>query len=172
MADITKSTISALAVLANTARVAERAGWAQLMAGKIGAEGYRALVAALDAANLARDTELAAYAAATFATLSTNLSNATQNDLTFTAVRTGDSGTAITVQYIDPAGETAAESVSVIGSAIAVTLRSVSAVLSTANQVKAALDAAPAVAALITTALKTGNNGTGLVAEMAATNLA
>jgi hypothetical protein len=172
MADITKSTICALAVTWKAARAAERAGWAQLLAGQIGEAGYRELAAAVDAADLALATELATYAAATFATLSTNLTNATHNDLTFTAVRTGDSGTAITVAYIDPATETAAESVSVVGSAIAVTLRSVSAVLSTAAQVKAALDASPAVAAFITTALKSGNNGTGLVAAMTATNLA
>lgn len=171
MADITKGTIAALAQALRTARLAQAAGLAQLNAGKIGQGGYRALVAAADAADLALQTELADYAAATFATLSTDLTGA-NNDLTFTAVVTGESGTAITVQYIDPAGETAAESVSVIGSAIAVTLRSVSAVLSTATQVKAALDAAPAVGYLLTTALKAANSGAGVVTAMDATALA
>jgi hypothetical protein len=172
MADITKSTICALAVTWKAARAAERAGWAQLLAGKIGEAGYRELVAAVDAADLALATELGTYAGATFATLSTNLSNATQNDLKFTAVRTGDSGTAISMQYVDPGEETAAESVSVTGSAIIVTLRSVSNVLSTAAEVKTALDAAPAVAAFITTAFKTGNDGSGVVAALAHTHLA
>jgi hypothetical protein len=171
MADITKSTISALAVAANTARVAERAGYVQLMAGQIGPEGYRALKAALDAATLARAAELDAYAAAAFAALSTDLTG-DNNDLTFTAVVSGAGGEDITVQYVDPAGETAAETVAVTGTAIKVTLRSVSAVLSTGAQVKAALDAAPAVGYLITTALKTGNTGAGVVIAMDATALA
>ena len=172
MADITKSTITALAVAARAARVAEHRDWHEMQDNRLGSGGYIETRVAAEAAEAALVAELDAYAAATFATLSTNLSNATNNDLTFTAVRTGTSGTDISMHYVDPGGETAAESVSVIGSAIAVTLRSVTSVLSTAAQVKAALDAAPAVAAFITTAHKTGNDGSGVVAALAHTHLA
>ena len=103
--------------------------------------------------------------------LSTNLAGA-NNDLVFTAVTKGVAGDSITIAYVDPAVETPTESVAVVGTAIAVTLRSVSSVLSTAAQVKAAIDATPAAAALVTVANKAANDGTGSVIAMAATALA
>ena len=109
------------------------------------------------------------YALGSVAAVSTTLDNATNNDLTFTAVTPGVDG--ISVEYVDPGVETATESVAVAGSAISVTLRSVSGVLSTATQVKAAIDGTPAAAALITVADKSGNNGTGHVMAMSALTL-
>ena len=104
-------------------------------------------------------------------TVSTNLANAINNDLAFTAVTVGATGNAITVAYVD-GGAAVGETVAVAGSAITVTLRNVGGVLSTAAQVKAAIDGFPAAAALITVANKGGNNGSGVVAAMPALSLA
>jgi len=105
------------------------------------------------------------------ATLTTALAG-TNNDLVFTAKTKGAYGNGITIQYINPGVETATESVAVVGKAIAVTLRSVSSVLSTAAQVKTAIDGNAAAAALVTVANAGGNNGTGAVIALAATPLA
>lgn len=104
------------------------------------------------------------------AALSTALAGA-NNDLDFTAKVKGTSGNSITIALVDPGVETATESVAVVGSAITVTLRSVSSVLSTAAQVKAAIEASAAAAALVTVANKSGNDGTGNVIALAATAL-
>ena len=109
--------------------------------------------------------------AAVAAALTTALTG-TNNDMVFTADTAGTAGNNITIAYVNPGVETASESVSVIGSAITVTLRSVSSVLSTAAQVKTALDASGAASALISVANAPGNDGTGVVTAMAATNLA
>lgn len=103
--------------------------------------------------------------------LTTSLTG-TNNDLVFTAKLAGVSGDLITIEYIDPGAETAEEVVEVVGAAITVTLRNVSSTLSTAAQVKAAIEASPEADALISVANAAANNGTGEVIELAATPLA
>jgi hypothetical protein len=100
------------------------------------------------------------------AALTTALSGA-NNDLTFTAKVKGEAGNDITITYVNPGEETATESVEVTGSDIVVTLRSVSAVLSTAAQVKAAIEANAAANALVSVANANANDGTGAVTAMA-----
>lgn len=104
-------------------------------------------------------------------TLTTALTGA-NNDMVFTAATKGTAGDSITVRYVDPATETATETATVVGTAITVTLRSVSSVLSTAAQVKTAIDANTAAHALVTVANAGGNTGAGVVTAMAATPLA
>lgn len=108
---------------------------------------------------------------ASAATLSTSLTG-TNNDLDFTAVTAGLAGNLITIAYVNPGAETASESVSVSGTAITVTLRSVSSTLSTAAQVKAAIEANAEADALVSVANKSGNDGSGVVTAMTATALA
>lgn len=107
--------------------------------------------------------------AATFATI---LAGA-NNDLAFTAKTAGAAGNAITVALVDPAGNNQALAVNVVASAISVSLATGAggAITSTAALVKAAVEASGAAAALVTVAHKTGNDGTGVVTAMAATNL-
>lgn len=84
-------------------------------------------------------------------------------DLTYTAKAVGTAGDSITVAYL--AGGTAgAESVSVTGTAISVTIESG---VSTADQVKAAVDAKTEAAALVSVAVS-GTGGTAQVAAVAA----
>lgn len=101
----------------------------------------------------------------------TTVLTGTNNDLVFTAKAKGVSGNSITVAYIDPGVETATESVVVTGSAIAVTLRSVSSVLSTATQVKAAIEANAEASALVSVANSGADTGAGSVIALAATAL-
>lgn len=92
--------------------------------------------------------------------------SAAKQDLTYTADGLGTGGNAITVTYT--AGGTAgSELVSVVGSAISVQIASG---VSTATQVKAAVDAFPAAAALVNITI----SGTGSNAQVAqsATSLA
>ncbi|MCC7479195.1 hypothetical protein IT575_12155 [bacterium] len=108
------------------------------------------------------------------ATVDTNLSNATQNDLTFTASKlfSGEIGNQISVKYVDPGGTSATEGVVVEGFTIIVNLgRAASAVNSTGTSVKAAIEAHALASKMVSVALKTGNDGSGLVAAMAAINL-
>lgn len=94
------------------------------------------------------------------------------NDLVFTAVNGGVGGNAITVKYTNPGGA-GALSVAVVGTAIDVTLaHDGAAITSTAEDVAGEIAATPAAAALVTVANAAGNDGTGLVTAMAATNLA
>lgn len=117
--------------------------------------GYR-----LDDLKVRRTTAVAA-------TMTTALTG-TNNDMDFTAVPAGYLGNAVTVRYVDPGQETAEEVVSVSGNAVTVTLRSVSSVLSTAAQVKTAIEASVAASALCTCANKSGNDGSGVVTAMTA----
>lgn len=94
------------------------------------------------------------------------------NDLVFTAKTRGASGNAITVAYINPGTETATESVAVNGNAISVTLRSVAGVLSTATQVKTAIDGNASSSALVSVANSGADTAAGNVTAMAATALA
>lgn len=107
-----------------------------------------------------------------FASLATNLTGI-NNDLVFTAKARGVGGNAITVAYVDPGGVTATLGVSVTGNAITVNLgRAASTINTTANAIITAIQASTAASKLVSVALKTGNDGTGLVIAMAATNLA
>ena len=115
----------------------------------------------------AEDTPVNAVAAL----LTTSLTG-TNNDMVFTAVTKGTAGNTITIAYVDPAVETATEVVTVTGTAIVVTLRSVSSVLSTAAQVKTAVDNNAEAHALVTVANAGGNNGSGAVIALTATALA
>lgn len=107
------------------------------------------------------------------ATLSTNLTGS-NNDLIYTARDFGTAGNSTTVAYADPGGNNAALSVSVSSAAITVNLATGSggAITSTAAQVKAAIEASAAASALVSVALKTSNDGTGVVTALSATNLA
>jgi hypothetical protein len=96
------------------------------------------------------------------AALTTNMSNANA-DITLTAVDYGTSGNDITITYVDPGGATQSLSVTVSGKDIRVSLATNggSAITSTANLVKAAIDALPAAAALVTVAVE--GTGAGVV---------
>ena len=131
--------------------------------------GYRGINALFQV--LCPVSAAAAPVNAVAATLATSLTG-NNNDLDFTAKRKGTYGNGITIAYVDPGTETATESVTVVGKAITVTLRSVSSVLSTAAQVKAAIEASAAAAALVTVANHSGNDGTGAVIALTATHLA
>lgn len=130
-----------------------------------GTKGVNALLA-----TLLPKTVSAAPVNAVAATLTTALAGA-NNDLVFTADTKGAAGNAITIRYVNPGTETATESVAVVGTAITVTLRSVGAVLSTATQVKAAIDGNAAAAALVNVANAAANTGAGNVIALAATAL-
>lgn len=110
------------------------------------------------------------------AVLSTALTGA-NNDIDFTAVPYGAKGNNISIVYVDPGGATATLGVVVTGSddegwLITVNLgRAASAIDTTADLLKAALDTAD-VSALVTYADKAANDGSGLVTAMAETALA
>jgi hypothetical protein len=87
-------------------------------------------------------------------------------DLTYTAVAYGTAGNSITIRYVDPAGNDQALAVSVIASAITVSLATgpAGAITSTAAQIKAAVDASSPAHALVTVAV----TGTGSTVQTAA----
>lgn len=95
------------------------------------------------------------------------------NDLDFVAKAGGSGGLAITVAYVNPAANNAALSVAVSSNAITVNLATGSggAITSTAAQIKAAIDAYPAAAALVQVANAPSNDGTGVVIALSPTNL-
>ena len=107
------------------------------------------------------------------ATLSTDLAG-NDNDLKFTAKLKGHFGNTIKVAYVDPDAANAKLAVTVSGTTIAVSLATDAnkAITSTAANVKAAIEAVPAAAALVTVANVAANSGAGVVAAMAATALA
>ena len=107
------------------------------------------------------------------ATLSTNLAG-NDNDLKFTAKLKGRFGNTIKVAYVDPDAANAKLAVTVSGTTITVSLATAAnkAITSTAANVKAAIEAVPAAAALVTVANVASNSGEGVVAAMAATALA
>lgn len=107
------------------------------------------------------------------ATLSTDLAG-DDNDLKFTAKLKGHFGNTIKIAYVDPAAADAKIGVSVSGTTITVSLATDAnkAITSTAANVKAAIEAVPAAAALVTVANVAANSGAGVVAAMAATALA
>lgn len=108
------------------------------------------------------------------AVLSTNLAGA-NNDLVYTAVATGAAGNAITIAYVDPAGNDQVLGVVVVGSAITVNLATgvAGAITSTGDDIKAAIALVPAAVALVGVVVdKAANDGSGVVIAMAPTNLA
>lgn len=107
------------------------------------------------------------------ATLSTNL-DGDNNDLKFTSKLKGHFGNTIKVAYVDPDAANAKLAVTVSGTTITVSLATGAnkAITSTASDVKAAIEAVPAAAALVSVANVAGNSGAGVVAAMAATALA
>lgn len=119
-------------------------------------------------------TATASGGSAVRATLSTNLSGHTNNDLTYTAVTGGTAGNSITIAYVDPAGNDQALSVGVAASAITVNLATgvAGAITTIASEIKTAIEASVAASALVTVANKSANDGTGLVEALSATPLA
>lgn len=107
------------------------------------------------------------------AALTTALAGA-NNDMTYTADTAGSGGNAITVRYVDPGAISQTILVVVVGSAITVNLATdgAGAITSTAAQVKTAVDALPAAAALVNVANAGGDSGAGVVTALAATPLA
>jgi len=107
------------------------------------------------------------------ATLSTDLAG-NNNDLKFTAKLKGHFGNTIKIAYVDPDAANAELAVTVSGTTITVSLATGAnkAITSTAANVKAAIEAVPAAAALVSVANVAANSGEGVVAAMAATALA
>jgi hypothetical protein len=100
------------------------------------------------------------------------------NGLIFTAVAYGAGGNDISIEYVDPSANDAELSVSVVGSAITVSLATgeAGAITSTAADVLAAIEASAAADALVTVAIMTadsgsGDDGSGVVTAMALDNL-
>lgn len=107
------------------------------------------------------------------ATLTTALAG-TNNDLTLIARKTGTAGNAITFRIV-VAGNNTPASVSVAGSAITfnAATNGAGAATSTAKQAVTALLASTAAQALVWAQVAVpGNDGTGVVVALAATNLA
>lgn len=106
------------------------------------------------------------------ATLTTALAGA-NNDITLISRTTGTGGNAITFRIV-VAGNNTPLSVSVAGSAITVNsaTNGAAAATSTAKQVVDALKASAPALALAWPQLAPGNDGTGTVVALAATNLA
>lgn len=109
-------------------------------------------------------------ARAEFTTVLTGLNN----DLIFRAKKAGLAGNSITITYVDPPGNNVALSVAVVGNAITVTLATdgVSAITSTAAQVRDAINGSAQAYSLVYAVLASGNDGTGVVTALAVTPLA
>lgn len=105
------------------------------------------------------------------ASLTTSLTG-TNNDLTYTAKTEGTAGNATTVRYV-VAGASTPLTVSVTGQAITVNVatNSGSTATSTAAQVRTAVLGSVPAAALVDVENASGNDGTGVVTALAATNL-
>jgi hypothetical protein len=108
-----------------------------------------------------------------FASLSTSLTG-NNNDLVFTAKEAGTEANSIRVRYVDPGAPSASLSVGVSGNDITVNLATdgSSVITSTATQVKDAVNAHATAKNMVSAALKSGNDGTGVVTALAFTNLA
>lgn len=96
------------------------------------------------------------------------------NDLTFRAKKAGVAGNDITIAYVDPPGNNVPLSVAVVGTDIVVTLETdgTSTIVSTAAQVRDAINAHPGAYGLLYAVLATGNDGSGVVIALAETPLA
>jgi fibronectin-binding autotransporter adhesin len=102
------------------------------------------------------------------ATYTTNLANATNNDLVFTAVAGGAAGENLIVEYVNPFTPSSALLVSVSGNTITVALETdaLGLIVSTASQVKSAIEASVPASALATVALAASDDGSGLVTTL------
>lgn len=127
----------------------------------------------LQACNLLSSDNAVITLPGTFASKTTVLTG-TNNDLVFTARKKGSIYNLLQVQYVNPAGNNQALSVSMVGSLIRVSLATGAggAITSTATLIKNALTANAAINALIATTLAASNTGAGIVTAMAAENLA
>jgi len=112
------------------------------------------------------------YNGGNFSTLTTNLTG-TNNDLTYTSKKANTDANNITVTYLDPGQASQSISVSVVGNAISVNLATNGSgtIISTANDVKTAVTNSSAASALLSVALATGNDGTGVVTATTMMNL-
>jgi len=110
---------------------------------------------------------------AAHATLATALAG-NDNDIVWRAVVGGAAGNDITIEYVDPAGVDQLLTVTVLGTAITISLATGGggAITSTANDIIAEVAATPAAAALVTGANHGADTGAGVVTAMAATALA
>jgi len=106
------------------------------------------------------------------ATLVTALAGA-NNDLRFQARTPGVAGNSITIEYVDPLGNNQPLGVTVLASAITVSLATgpAGAITSTATLVAAAIAALPAADALVWVRNADSNDGSGVVTALAATPL-
>lgn len=106
------------------------------------------------------------------ASLTTALTGS-DNDLVFTAKAGGQWGNDIEVAYIDPGGVSATPSVVVAGPLITVNLgRAASAINTTAARIITLIESSADARALVSVALKAGEDGSGVVTALAATPLA
>lgn len=97
------------------------------------------------------------------------------NDLVYTAKERGVQGNSIQIRYVDPAGNNQPLTVGFVSpNIVSVSLATgpAGAITSTAAQILAAVNANVVVNKLVTVTNATGNNGTGVVTALAATNLA
>jgi flagellar hook-associated protein 3 FlgL len=101
------------------------------------------------------------------ATMTTALAGA-DNDLTFTARQGGTLGNGIMIAYVDPAAASQSLSVSVSGQIITVSLATdgVGNIISTAAQIREAINQDADAAALVSASLAAGDDGTGVVTAM------
>lgn len=106
------------------------------------------------------------------ATLTTDLTG-NNNDLVYASKLKNATENAITIKYTDPYAYNKALSITVSGKAINISLATNAngAIITTAAQVKAAIDANPAASALVTVVNASGNDGSGFVTAMAQSNL-
>lgn len=123
------------------------------------------------------DCELGAFddavPAGNAATLTTAITG-TNNDLKFTANRTGAAGNLIQIQYFNPGVASQSLGVSLTGSLIKISLgtNSSNVIVSTANQVLSLINNSSTAGALVTAALAPSNDGSGVMVALAPTNLA
>jgi len=107
-----------------------------------------------------------------FPALTTALTG-TNNDLVFTAKLQGSQGLAVSVAYVNPGTANQPLGITVTKNAISISLATdgTSTITTTAAQISALIAATPAARGLVTVANAAGNDGTGLVTALAATNL-
>jgi hypothetical protein len=98
------------------------------------------------------------------------------NDIVYTSKLTGTAGDAITIAYLDPEMESQSLEVVVVGTAIEVYLatndQNGGEIISTGDEIKTAIGVKAEANALVGTADKAGNDGSGVVTAMVATALA
>lgn len=122
------------------------------------------------------DCELAAFdgaeQAGNNATLTTALTG-NNNDILFTARKSGVSGNIIQIQYFNPATPSQPLSVTLTGSLIKVNLatNASSQITTTASEILTAIANSTQAKSLVKPVLAAGNNGVGIVTALAATNL-